>query len=382
MPSLLAITPELAPLAERLSVELERVAARIREQLLSDLPVVQRLTVHVERYHGKMIRPTMAILCALAAREGAETGRPGHGGGEGRGGADGGANGGVSEQVITAAAVCEMIHLATLVHDDVLDEADTRRKAPTVNRLRGNEMAVILGDYLFSAAYHLCSQLGSQSAALLVARCGMTLCAGELLQLHHRENLSLDEATYYTIVEKKTASLIATACRLGALQGDPASGGGGGVGAVGGGGGAGRGVGWDAAGALEAYGLALGVAFQIQDDLLDLTGDQSVVGKSLGKDLEKGKLTLPVIHHLAAAGPEVRGRTLSLLENASSDGTAAHALGGELLAQLEQTGSVAHARLTAERFVGDARRSIEPLADSPAKRMLLMLADAVVSRAF
>lgn len=332
-----------AGLQQTLGRALDRVQKRIAEQLRSDLPPVERLCRQVEKYHGKMVRPMVAVLSGLALDpRAAEAPGDEH----------------VSDQHIVVAGVCEMIHLATLVHDDVLDEADVRRKAPTINSLHGNESAVILGDYLFSSAYHLCSQLDSQSTALLIAGVGMTLCAGELLQLHHRGNFSLDEATYYTIVQRKTASLIAVACRLGARA-------------------SGADEAWQKR--FEDYGLSLGVAFQIQDDLLDLTGEQSVVGKSLGKDLEKGKLTLPLIHHLAAAEPEQRGRTLLMLENAES---VAHFDRAAFQQALESTGSIAHARATAERFVADAKAAITPLPDSAAKRLMMQLADAVVTRAF
>ncbi len=344
MPSLLPSSPDAVHLGDLLARAMTRVEKRLRFQLRNDLPPVQKLLQHVERYHGKMVRPYVAILCGLAASpEAAPAPTDDH----------------ITEKHIVIAGVCEMIHLATLVHDDVLDEAETRRKSVTVNTLRGNETAVILGDYLFSAAYHLCSQLDSQATALLVAQVGMTLCAGELLQLHHRENFSLDEATYYTIVEKKTASLIAAACCLGSMQ---------------------SGADEVTARRFADFGTALGIAFQIQDDLLDLTGEEQVVGKSLGKDLEKGKLTLPLIHHLCTASPAQRARSLEILSLAAGDPTHSH--GAEMVAALKSTRSIEHARQTAERFVEDAKNALAPLHESAAKRVLLGLADAVVSRAF
>ncbi|MBL8991359.1 MAG: polyprenyl synthetase family protein, partial [Phycisphaerae bacterium] len=170
----------------------------------------------------------------------------------------------------------------------------------------------------------------------------------------------LDERTYFEIVDRKTASLIAAACRLGARH---------------------AGAGPDAAERFESFGRSLGIAFQIQDDLLDLTGDQAVVGKSLGKDLEKGKLTLPLIHHLAAAGPERRGRTLTLLE-ATSGPHQRGAAEASLAQALVETGSIDHARRAAERLVAQAKAALEPLPESPARALLLMMADAVVTRAF
>ena len=363
MPSAMDIPGRLLPVVATLESASRRVEACFDGAVRSELSPVQRLVEHVESYRGKMLRPRLVILCGLAA--GAEA---------------------VTDAHVTVAAVCEMIHMATLVHDDVLDEADIRRKGATVNRLRGNEAAVILGDYLFSCAYRLCSTLDSQHASLLIGETGMALCSGELLQLHHRENLSLDEATYFRIVELKTASLIAVACRLGAtLSGADAP----------------------SAERFAQFGLCLGVAFQIQDDLLDLTGQEDVVGKPLHRDVELGKLTLPVIHHLAAADAERRGRTLMLLRpdlggvhpGAGPAGAGAHGAGArggagaengrrtlsvpafdELVDALHATDSIAHARRAAEELVAKAKRALEPVAGSPVKDLLLHMADQVVQR--
>lgn len=337
---------DLLPLQEVVARALGRVEERFERQLISELPPVQQLVEHVERYHGKMIRPVLAVLAGLATDRAAMEPTDVH----------------VRDGHIVVAAVCEMVHLATLVHDDVLDEADTRRKSDTVNKLYGNEAAVILGDLLFSAAYHLCAQLEDQATSLAIAEVGMTLCAGELLQLHHRENFSLDEATYYEIVRRKTASLIAVACRLGASH---------------------AGATPETAARFQAFGLDLGVAFQIQDDLLDLTGEADVVGKPVAKDLEKGKLTLPLIHHLASAGHEERRRLIAMLtEAASGDDAAIARVRGSVRGTLEASGSVEHARKTARALVERAKDRIATLPDSGAATMLRAMADAVVTRSY
>lgn len=345
MPSIADIPAELVPLQDLVIRSLSRVEARFDEHLRSELPPVQHLVGHIESYRGKMLRPALVILCGLAAGVGGDAGREGEHD-----------DASVTDAHVTIAAVCEMIHMATLVHDDVLDEAETRRKGATVNRLRGNETAVILGDYLFSSAYHLCSTLGTQQAALLIGACGMTLCTGELLQLHHRENLSLDEQTYFEIVKRKTGSLISVACRLGAMQSGADAG---------------------LAARFAEFGLKLGVAFQIQDDLLDLTGTEAVVGKPLRRDLELGKLTLPVIHHLASAPALQRGRTLLMLdEDHPADAERSLAL----VAQLNSTGSLRHAAEQARTLVREAQALLAGLPDSPARKLLLVMADHVVGR--
>jgi octaprenyl-diphosphate synthase len=289
-----------------------------------------------------MLRPQLVIACGFAAAGSAPTFEP-------------------RREHLVIGAVCEMIHMATLVHDDVLDEADVRRRGSTVNRLRGNEAAVILGDYLFSSAYRLCSSLpgsAGQHAALLIGQTGMTLCSGELLQLHHRGDFSLDQATYERIVENKTASLIGTACRLGAL----ASGAAASVGEC-----------------FNTFGIALGKAFQIQDDLLDLTGNQSLVGKPLHRDAELGKLTLPLIHHLASAAPVARGSTLMLLRETSRTG---RGQADQLLDALGSTGSIGYARQHAEALVETARAALGGVPDSAGKRVLMHMSQRVVTRSF
>jgi octaprenyl-diphosphate synthase len=343
MSGLVGPSPVDALVDSALAAFLARVERQFEDQLASDLPPVSELCRHVESYRGKMLRPMLVGLCGLATLAAEEP---------------------LDREHIILGAVCEMVHMATLVHDDVLDEASTRRRGQTINRLHGNEAAVILGDYLIASAYHLCSQLDSQAAALLVGRASMTMCAGELLQLHHRDDYSLDEATYFEIVDRKTAALIAMACRLGAMASGAAA---------------------AACDGLETFGQRIGTAFQIQDDILDLTGEEAVVGKSVGRDLAKGKLTLPVIHYLAGATAAARGKVLDLLDDACAPGggaasaTAARHIG----AILAESGSIASARLEAERLVAEAKAALTAtVADSAARRHLLAAADAVVSRSF
>lgn len=316
-----------------LDAALARVVARFHDQITSDLPQVDLLCKFIERYRGKMLRPTLAILAGQAVRPGEP----------------------VTDDAISIAAVIEMIHIATLVHDDVLDDADTRRGGPTINRMHGSEAAVIFGDYLISQSFHLCSGLADQRTALRVGEITSTVCAGEMLQLSNRGNTELDEPTYFSIIERKTAALIALACELGAK----------------------------AAGAPEAdqqrmsaYGRRLGMAFQIQDDLLDITGAESVVGKPLGKDLEKGKMTLPIIHFLAH-GPEAERagiRDHIRIERPLHEARAA------LNQSLERAGSIAYARSVAGRLIAEAKADLAPLPASPARNTLMALADAVIAR--
>jgi octaprenyl-diphosphate synthase len=310
---------------------LQEVESIFASQLASDLPAVNELCLHVGRYRGKRLRPMLLLLSGLAA-------------------ASGDPRRGCSGRHRRLAAVVEMIHVATLVHDDVLDEAEVRRGGPSMNRLRGNEAAVMLGDYLISNAFHLCSSLGDPSLNLDLGAITNTVCEGELLQLHHRDDLSIGEEVYLEIVRRKTASLVGACGRLGARLSGAAT---------------------PVEEALDRYGIAAGIAFQIQDDLLDLQGSDAVVGKSLGRDLEKGKITLPALLRLAEAAPQERAEILEAF--ASRDAVA-------LRACLEESGAIARSRQRAAEFVSEARRALREVPSGGARDLLEQLAEAVLSR--
>src|ERR1044071_3636087 len=208
----------LALLNGTIEKELAAVDRLFNEELASDLACVNALVKHVGRFRGKMLRPMLVLLSGKAC-------------------------GALTEAHVKLATVVEMVHMATLVHDDVLDEAELRRKGATINHLKGNEAAVLLGDYLISHSYHLCSSLDSQFAARLIARTTNQVCEGELLQIDNRNNLDLDEDTYFQIITRKTASLCATCCLLGAKF---------------------AGATEELTQRLEVFGLSLGIAFQIQ----------------------------------------------------------------------------------------------------------------------
>jgi len=320
------------PLATLLAHELEEVTIIFERQLASELSAVNGLCMHVEKYRGKMLRPTLVLLSGLAA------------GGDPCDGSS------LTEQHRAIAAVIEMIHMATLVHDDVLDEAEVRRRGATVNHLWGNESAVMLGDYLISNAFHLCSTIGDPAINMALGEVTNTLCEGELAQLHHRMDLGLDEPTYLEIIRRKTASLIGSCCRLGAKL---------------------SGADDRVCASLHRAGVALGVAFQIQDDLLDLVGEEAEVGKTLGRDLEKGKLTLAVIHCLGACEQPERGSTLRLI--GAGDANA-------LRDRLEHHGSIAYAAAAARRFVEDARIELTCLPTGTGRALMEAMAESVISR--
>jgi octaprenyl-diphosphate synthase len=330
MSSANATNTALASLTECIAPQLAAVDALFRRELASDIACVNTLVKHVSRFRGKMLRPMLVLLAGKASgrRE-------------------------LSDAHVTIATVVEMVHMATLVHDDVLDEAELRRKGATINHLRGNEAAVLLGDYLISHSYHLCSSLDSQFASRTIARTTNQVCEGELLQIDNRNNLDLGEETYLQIITRKTASLCATCCLLGATLSSASQ---------------------DQIQALETYGRSLGIAVQIQDDILDIVGDVASVGKTLGIDLEKQKMTLPVIHFLRSAPPEHRALMRSLIGSRDADKIE------RIRNLILPSNSIAYARDRARALVAKARAAIAILPDSEPRRVLDTMAEFVVDR--
>jgi len=322
------MTATLATLTECIAPQLKAVDRLFTSELQSQIECVNVLIRHVSRFRGKMLRPCLVLLSGRACGE-------------------------LSDAHVTIATVAEMVHMATLVHDDVLDEAELRRKGATLNHLRGNEAAVLLGDYLISHSYHLCSSIDSQFASRLIARTTNEVCEGELLQIDNRNRLDLSEETYFQIIQRKTASLCATCCLLGAKL---------------------AGANEGAVARLETYGMSLGTAFQIQDDILDIVGDAGTVGKTLGIDIEKGKLTLPMIHFLRTAPREHRELLKTLLESRDGD------KGEKIRNLILPSRSIEYARDAARGHIDRARTAIAGLPNSEAKQVLDIMAEFVISR--
>jgi len=288
---------------------------------------VAPLVQHLKHYRGKRLRPALVMLTAKAC-------------------------GGVAPAHHVLAAAVEMIHTATLVHDDVLDEADVRRHVPTVNAGWGNTVSILLGDMLFTHAFHLASTVDGR-ACQVIGEATNRVCAGELRQACERGNLDLAEADYFAIIDGKTAALTECAGRLGALY---------------------AGASEAAAGRLANYGRSLGLAFQIADDLLDLVGDEATAGKTLGTDLAQQKLTLPVIHCLNRL-PESDARNLRAAIREGGGG-----VGPRVLAALDATHSLAYARRRAEEFARTARQELDCLPRSECRAILEGLTEWAIRR--
>jgi len=318
----------LAKLYETVAPDLAESSRVFRDELVSDQGFISDLCAHVDQFHGKLLRPALLLLTGQAC-------------------------GGVRPEHHVLAAVVEMVHIATLVHDDVLDEADIRRRAATVNRLWGNERAVLMGDLLFSHAYHLCASIQSQYASRLIGQTAVTLCEGEMMQNVNRENFDLSEREYLDIITRKTASLIGACCRLGARF-------------------AGADETWELR--MREFGESLGIAFQIVDDVLDLDGDEVEVGKSLGRDVHKGKLTLPLIHYLRTQRPAQQSAMLAVLRGSDPQ---RYRQVARILATSE---SLVYANQLAQEYVLSARRILADLPASDARDALDAMAEFLLTR--
>lgn len=252
---------------ELINAQLYSVEERIRQQARAFDPAVEGYVAYAIESHGKRLRPALALLA-------------------------GGATGNICASHLELAVVIELIHAATLVHDDILDGAEKRRRQPTPNAKWGNAISVLLGDCLFAHALKLSTGFPNGEISRRIAHAAADVCSGEIIQTQRRFDLSLSVPDYYKIIEMKTATLFAVATELGAFINEAAP---------------------EVISALKNFGLRLGTAYQIYDDCVDLAGDEREAGKTLGSDLQKGKLTLPVLHLLQMSDSAERQRLSEII---------------------------------------------------------------------
>lgn len=284
---------------------------------------------HVSSFRGKRLRPALALLAGKCFGE-----------------TDG--------AHIHLSVFVELIHTATLIHDDILDEAELRRGIPTVSAKWGTGISVLLGDYVFSKAFSVFSQFDGMSCLPYVAETTNLMCEGELMQLHCRYDMDLTEELYLKIAEQKTASLCGLSARLGARL---------------------AGASEPETEALRRFGLRFGLAFQLTDDCLDLMGRERVVGKSLGTDLMQGKLTLPTIRLIKMLAPEEREEVAGIIR----DGFPEHSR-PRLRELATRYGAVESSLETARQLVREGQQALGCIPDSPARQSLIGLADIILSR--
>ena len=285
---------------EPITKELLGVEERIRDQARAFDPAVEHYVAYAIESSGKRLRPALALL-------------------------SGGATGAIRAEHADLAVIVELIHAATLVHDDILDHADLRRAQPTANAKWGNSLAVLLGDCLFAHALHLASAFEDNRMCRTLAAAASEVCSGEIIQTQRRFDLNLSVPDYFRILEMKTGALFAVATQLGGrLNGASAQ----------------------VEAGLHSFGMRLGTAYQIYDDCLDLAG---------GSDLRRGKLTLPILHLLQISTPQERTRLAGIILEGKDEEIPA------LVQQAVQQGAVSHAVTTGRRMLSEAKESLAPL---------------------
>jgi octaprenyl-diphosphate synthase len=325
---------ETAPFPSRLSAhlaaDLKSVDAKIVSALHSDVELVQQIASYIVQGGGKRLRPALALLSHQAL---------------------GGDN--TAESAIAVAAIVELIHTATLLHDDVVDDSDLRRGRATANAAFGNASSVLVGDFLYSRSFQLMVETDQMRVLRILSNATNVIAEGEVHQLMNAGRLDLTQKEYLHVIHAKTAKLFEAACQLGAVI-------------------------LNAPTSLETrmaqYGASLGTAFQIADDVLDYDGDVAQIGKNLGDDLAEGKLTLPIIRALEVANTQDRATLVAAIEaRATQSFETVHHI-------LINTGAIDFAMDTARSHARLACEAIAPLPESPAKVLLLECAAFATQR--
>ena len=313
-----ALRPTLSEIQSTVRNELREVEVELRRIVDDDSPLISAVSAHLMGMKGKLLRPTLVLL-ANAIDE-----RP-------------------SGTATTLAAILELIHVATLVHDDAVDHSVLRRGMPTLNSLLGHQISVIAGDFLYLRALKELARLGNVEALRIITDASDEMTRGELTQLTRGDAFAVTEDDYERWIEAKTASLFRAACELGALAGAP-----------------------EYRAQLARYGLKLGMAFQVSDDLLDYTAEQSVTGKPSGLDLRERKMTLPLIAALRSMSQGSRVKVEALFANESPSDAEIH----EVVAIVADAGGLDYARRRGADYALQAEAALGELPDTPVRAVL------------
>ena len=320
----------LAQMFEPIREDLRLVEREFARHVQSQVAVIPAIGNYIQDSGGKRIRPAVLLMTARMA-------------------------GCTDERAVLHAAVLEFIHTATLVHDDIIDESDLRRGRQAVHSRWGNDVTVLLGDFLYIKSMSLALTQGRLDVIRLLCDVTLRMIEGEIYQLTKNGVVDLTEEEHFDIVRRKTAYLFAGCAKIGGLLGTSTP---------------------QQQDALWEYGLNIGMAFQIVDDLLDFTGDEEALGKPIGGDLREGKMTLPVIHLLARAGAD----TAALIRKIVLERTVTVEEWRDLCAMLTATRSIDYARTTAVEFVERAKKALYVFPASASRDALMFLPDYVLSR--
>jgi len=319
---------DLTAIQSLAAADMQAVDALIRRRLTSDVVLINQIAEHIISAGGKRLRPMLVILAGLAA-------------------------GGAGQEHHQLAAIIEFIHTSSLIHDDVVDESALRRGRQTANAIWGNAASVLVGDFLYSRSFQLMVGLDRMEVMHVLAEATNKIAEGEVLQLMHVRNPDVDEAAYLDVVDRKTAALFSAGARLGGLL---------------------SGADAKVQQALHAYGIHLGHAFQIADDVLDYSGDSSALGKQLGDDLAEGKATLPLIHAMAASAAATRVRLREIVQQGNAEALP------EVMRAIEAAGSIDYSHQCARDYAAAAQAALAALPQTPALGALHALARYAVER--
>ena len=319
--------PNILGLVENDLLRVERV---FREEFLSDLSVISDVAAHVRDAGGKRIRPALLLLASRLFSHS-------------------------SDRMITLGAVVEYIHTATLLHDDVIDEAATRRGRKSANSRWGNKTTVLIGDFLYTKSMAMALTQENLVILRLLSEVTLRMIEGQVLEIEYEADLSVREEQHLDIIRRKTADLFGACMRIGAILGGASS---------------------EKERALSAYGLALGLAFQMKDDLLDFTASESALGKPVGLDLREGKLTLPVIYMLESGDAEAREKIEMVIEDRGFS-RVSHA---QILGLARRTGALDRAASMAVREAEAACAALAAFDPSPERDALLTLPGFILAR--
>ncbi len=306
--------PTLSQIQAPIQVRLDSVVDEFRRIVVADFDSIGEINDYLLQVRGKLFRPGLLLLCNEVGD------RP-------------------TKQAETLAAVIELIHLATLVHDDAVDHSVMRRGMPTVNALWSHQISIIMGDYLYSRSISELAALGTIEPIQVLSAASNAMSVGEMRQLASHDSLDFTEESYFQLIECKTASLISAACELGALSGDT-----------------------NLREPLARFGRELGMAFQIVDDLLDYTADEAVTGKPSGLDLREHKVTLPLI----AIIPELSSSEGGLLEDFFRDPEPRDEVIAQIVRWVHERGGLDYAKEQALLYAQRATDALEDLPEGPA----------------
>ena len=309
--------------------QLNELEQRFQSIVETDVTLIKEIFTHIVSTKGKRLRPILLFLCSYLQGE-------------------------PTDKTLEAATIVELLHTATLIHDDVVDNSDMRRGAPSVNSIWENKISVLIGDYLFAEVLYNLTKLNDPKMLETIAAITRQMSQGELLQMEKANDFQMDEKTYFRLISNKTASLTAATCKLGGLSStrpDP-----------------------DHVENLRIFGENLGIAFQIKDDLLDYDGSATKLGKPIGKDLLENIITLPILYSLNQTDEKTRTTMIEILKNGKLDKKE------KILNFVQESGGREYANQQAQLYIQKAQKCLNRYEDSPYKESLVLLSNFITSR--